>query len=66
MMVGRVLKKINKETGSLEVENVDILLHPRTALRAGITMIPTLLMGEKRLSGVFLSEDKIRDFLKMS
>ena len=64
MMVSRVLKKINEETNNLEIESIDILLHPRIALHAGITMIPTLQLDEKRLSGVFLSEGKIRDFLK--
>jgi len=64
MMVGRVLKKLQKEMGDLNVREVDILRHPRTALREGITMIPTLKQDERRLSGIFLSEEKIRNFLK--
>ena len=64
MMVGRVLKKLNKELGNLEIQEVDVLRHPRIALQAGITMIPTLQLGEQRISGLFLSEQKIRDFLQ--
>jgi len=64
MMVGRVLKKLQKEMGDLNLREVDILRHPRTALREGITMIPTLQQGERRLSGIFLNEEKIRTFLK--
>lgn len=64
MMVGRVLKKLQKEMEDLNVREVDILRHPRTALREGITMIPTLKQGERRLSGIFLSEEKIRNFLR--
>jgi len=64
MMVGRALKKLQKEMGNFEIQQVDILRHPRTALQEGITMIPTLQVGEKRLSGIFLGEEKIRDFLQ--
>jgi len=64
MMVGRVLNKLQEEIGDLDVRKVDILRHPRTALREGITMIPTLQQGERRLSGIFLSEEKVRNFLK--
>jgi len=64
MMVGRVLKKLQKEMGDLNLREVDILRHPRTALREGITMIPTLQQGKRRLSGIFLNEEKIRTFLK--
>jgi hypothetical protein len=63
MMVGRVLKKLQKEMENFEIQYVDIVRHPRTALKNGITMIPTLQVGEKRLSGIFLSEEKIRNFL---
>ncbi len=64
MMVSRVLKKLNNELGNLDIQEVDVLRHPRTALQAGITMIPALQMGEQRISGLFLSEQKIRDFLQ--
>lgn len=63
MMVGRVLKKLQEEMEDLTVHKVDILRHPRTALREGITMIPTLQQGDRQLSGIFLSEEQIRCFL---
>ena len=63
MMVGRVLNKIQQEMNVFQIVEVDILRHPLTAVKQGIKMIPTLQLGEKRLSGVFLKEEQIRDFL---
>ncbi len=63
MMVGRVLSRLQREMNNFQVDKVDILAHPLTAVKEGITMIPTLQLGDKRLSGVFLSEEQIRDFL---
>ncbi len=63
-MVGRVLKRLRSEFPVLnEIREVDILRHPRTALRAGITMIPTLELGHRRLSGFLPGEKEIRAFL---
>lgn len=64
MMVSRVLNKLKQERGDIEIHEVDILLHPRTAIKEGITMIPTLVMNDKKISGLFLSEKKIREFLQ--
>ena len=64
MMTGRVLDKLRNERGDLEIHKVDVLRHPRTAMKAGVTMIPTLELDGRRLSGVFLGEEKIRSFLE--
>lgn len=63
MMVSRVLSKIQQERDNLEIKKIDIIRHPRTTLKDGVTMIPTLQIGEERLSGIFLSEKEIRDFI---
>lgn len=63
MMVSRVLNKLQKEKNDFQINKVDVLAHPLTAIKEGITMIPTLQLDDKRLSGIFLSEEQIRDFL---
>ncbi len=63
MMAGRALRKIQQEMNDFQIKEVDILAHPLTAIKKGITMIPTLQLGGERLSGLFLNEQQIRDFL---
>lgn len=63
MLVGRALKNLQREIPNLDIEEVDVVANPLTSWRAGIRMIPTLVKGEHRLSGVLLSEKQIRDFL---
>ena len=63
MLVGRELTKLGREFPQLKIEKVDILTNPGQALKQGVKMIPTLQAGERRLSGVFLSKDEIRDFV---
>jgi len=65
MLVGRELKKIQEEDPDLEVEEIDVVANPRKSWQEGIRMIPTLIKGEKKLSGVFLSSRQIRDFLSI-
>jgi hypothetical protein len=64
MLVGRELTKLQQEFPQLEIEKVDILAQPGRALKDGIKMIPTLKSGDRRLSGIFLSSAKIRDFVQ--
>ncbi len=63
MMAGRALRRIQQEMNDFQIREVDILAHPLTAIKEGITMIPTLELDGKRLSGIFLNEQQIRDFL---
>ncbi len=63
MMVRRALDKLRPEFPSLEVEEIDIVTHPGTAWDNKIRMIPTLVCGERRLAGIFLSGAQIRSFL---
>ncbi len=62
-MVSRVLNKIQQERDDLEIKKIDIIRHPRTTLKDGITMIPTLQIGKRKLSGFLLSEKEIREFI---
>jgi hypothetical protein len=62
-IAGRHLKKLAASNPSLEIEKVDVLLSPRRAWRDGIRMIPAIRMDNTILSGIFLSEDAIVNFL---
>ena len=63
MMAGRVLRTLRDEFQDFEINEVDIISHPLVSLKNGIRMIPTLEMDGRRLSGIFLDEKQIREFL---
>lgn len=63
MMVDRVLTKLLKESSDFKVVKIDIVTHPRTALKEGIRMIPALKDGDIILSGIFLGGEEIRAFI---
>lgn len=65
MFVSRELKKIQAEQPTLEMEEIDVVTNPFKSWENGIRMIPTIIYGEQRLSGVFLSSKQIRDFLSI-
>lgn len=50
----------------LQVEEVDVLTSPGKAFRSGITMIPAIKIGDKTLSAVYLSSQKIDEFVTSS
>jgi thioredoxin-like negative regulator of GroEL len=66
MMAGRVLRTLQEELQNFEINEVDIISHPLVSLKNGIRMIPTLVMDGRRLSGIFLDEKQIREFLSKS
>ncbi|MEN8258255.1 MAG: hypothetical protein ABFS09_10385 [Thermodesulfobacteriota bacterium] len=39
-------------------------MHPKKAWQAGIRMVPCLVAGDKKMSGIMLSKKKIRSFIK--
>ncbi len=63
MLVGRELNKLYSEFPGLQVEKIDVLVHPRRTLAAGVRMIPALKAGNRMLSGLFLTSAEIRKFL---
>jgi hypothetical protein len=63
MIVGRELAKLEKEFPQLLIKKIDILTHPVQAMQEGVKMIPTLIAGEKRLSGFLLSSQELRSFV---
>ena len=63
MFVSRELKKIQEERPDIEVEEIDVVTNPLKSWQAGIRMIPTLIKGKKKLSGVLLTSKQIRAYL---
>ena len=61
-LASRTLQRLASEF-DLQIERIDATLHPRQSLQAGVTVIPCLVAGEKRLSGLLLTERKIRQFI---
>jgi len=47
----------------IQIEEVDILGSPQRCLQDGIRMVPALTIDGDKLSGVFLSKEKIRTFI---
>ncbi len=64
MIVSRVLDQQAKEFPQLEIERIDILASPMRALKAGVRIIPTLMAGDRKLSGFLLSAEQIRKFIQ--
>jgi len=62
-MARKALDELLKDRKNIELETVEIITNPLTALKNGIKMIPALQSGENTLSGIFLSRDQIEQFL---
>jgi len=44
----RLLDKLQAARPAVEIETIEVLQHPRRALRDGVFMIPALIVGERR------------------
>ncbi len=63
-MAGLSLAKLLRESPDITVRKVEILTHLGRAHEEGVHVIPTLVSGEKKLSGVYLTKKKIQKFLE--
>jgi len=43
-----LLDKLRAARPAVEIETIEVLQHPRRALRDGVYMIPALIVGERR------------------
>jgi len=50
------------EYKDITLEQVEIITNPLRALKDGIKLIPTLKYGKEKISGIFLSKEKIAAF----
>ncbi|MHB8810087.1 MAG: hypothetical protein ACYC9M_08745 [Desulfobulbaceae bacterium] len=60
MLVRRELDRLRQEYPGLEVEEVDVVVHPLRAWRSGVRMIPALQAGDELLTGIILEAQDIR------
>ena len=61
---GLILSRIRAEFPDVTVEKLEYFTHLGEAKRDGVRGIPTLVAGERRLGGVFLTPGSIRRFLE--
>ncbi len=59
----KYLEELLTSHPQVEIQTVDIATSPRRFRRDGITMIPTLRIGENRLAMLVPTRERIRDFL---
>jgi len=64
LMAARALRRLMLLFPDLTVETIEISIHPKRAWQAGIRMIPALKINAAILSGITLSERRIRAFIE--
>lgn len=60
----KYLIELTRNSPAVHIEEREVLRSPRQTSREGISMIPAIRIGERVLSGIFLSRDQIEDFLR--
>jgi glutaredoxin len=60
----QTVQRLRSEYPDMKLNIVEIAARPIESFRAGVRMIPALKCGDEILSGVFLDETRIRDFLE--
>jgi hypothetical protein len=63
-MAGLSLGQLRDEFPDIEIEKLEILTNRVRAREDGVRQVPALVHGERRLSGLFLTKKKIRQFLE--
>jgi hypothetical protein len=63
-VAGLSLSRLLRDFPDIKVEKVDYLANLGRSRKEGIRSIPTLVSGEKRLGGFYLSKKKIHQFLE--
>ncbi|MDH3392894.1 MAG: hypothetical protein OEL66_02730, partial [Desulfobulbaceae bacterium] len=57
------LERLQTIFPNLDVETIEVTTNPLVTLRAGIRMFPALKINNAILSGFFLSQIKMQDFI---
>jgi len=63
-MAKKALDELLRNRDDILLEEIEILSNPLRALKDGVKFIPTLKCGEEQLSGILLSQEKIKAFIK--
>jgi len=63
-MAKKALDELLVDMNDVQLEEVEILSNPLRALKDGVKFIPAIKSGQEQLSGILLSSEKIKSFLK--
>ena len=63
-MAGRSLAKLLAEFPDVTLDEVEFLTNRERAKADGVRQIPTLVSGDRKLSGFYLTQNRIRRFLE--
>ncbi len=65
-MAKKALEELLAEQNNddITLEEVEIITSPLRALKDGVKFIPTIAVGDKKISGILLSKEKIAGFLE--
>lgn len=64
MPAGSELKRLKAEYPEIEIETVEVTIHPVRAWRDGVKIFPAIKIGDDVLSGVFLTRERVRRFVE--
>ncbi len=62
-LTGRALVRLRREYPELEIETVEVSRDPLRAWQDGVRMLPAVCREGKLLTGLFLTDEALRDFL---
>lgn len=62
-MAARALERVREIFPKLEIETIEVTTHPLATLRAGVLLIPALKINNALLSGIFLTQNRMQDFI---
>ena len=62
-MASRALDRLQTIFPNLDIVTIEVTNHPIETLQAGIRMFPALKIDNAILSGFFLSQTKMQDFI---
>jgi hypothetical protein len=63
-VTGLLLKQLETEFPDITVEKVEYLTNLKAAHKKGVSMIPAIVSGDKKLSGFLLTKNGIRRFFE--
>lgn len=63
-MAGMSLESLQDEFPQVAIEKVEYLTHLTQARQDGVWTIPSLVAGDRKLSGFYLTKGSIRGFLE--
>jgi len=65
LLARKHLYSIIGEDPAVFIEEIDILGSPKRCRQDGIGMVPAIVIGKEKLSGIFLSRKAIRAFINL-